>query len=81
MQVNISKWGNSLALRIPKKLADELGLSEGKPVDVRVENGTLAVSPARRKYILEEMLAGMTEENLHGETEWGPAVGRERIEE
>ena len=78
MRVQIQKWGNSLALRIPKAFAVESNVTSGTTVDVSIENGSIVVTPIREtKYTLEELLEGITEENLHGEVDWGPPVGKE----
>jgi antitoxin MazE len=62
----VQKWGNSLALRIPKTAADDVGLSEGTDVLIDVCNGRLIVTPAHRsKYSLAELLAGVTKDNTH----------------
>lgn len=78
MQTKIQKWGNSLALRIPKAFAEEVGLAEDTPVEIRLVEGHLvieAVTPPNET--LEEMLARVTDENIHGEVDFGPSVGRE----
>ncbi len=79
MQANIVKWGNSLALRVPASLAKELDVDAGTQVDMVVKNGKLVVSPPKAVpfYTLEELLDGITEDNLHGEISVGPAVGNE----
>jgi antitoxin MazE len=77
MRAKIQKWGNSLALRIPKLLADLVGLENGREVDVEVEDGRLMVAPTRRRLSFEEMCARVTEENRHGEIDSGPPVGNE----
>lgn len=78
MKTRIQKWGNSLALRIPKSFATEANLSEESVVNVSVVKGNLVVAcVAKRKITLEKLLAGITEENLHGEVLSGPAVGAE----
>jgi antitoxin MazE len=81
MEVILRKWGNSIGLRIPAGLMAELNLSESSTVDLRVEGGKLIVSPKDQKrkwkYSLEDMLAGVTEENVHPETDWGNPVGDE----
>ena len=77
MQAQIGKWGNSLAVRIPGAYARELGLREGSDLDVALVNGGLLLRPRARKYTLDELVAGITPENLHGETDWGPPVGGE----
>jgi antitoxin MazE len=78
MRARVQKWGNSLALRIPKALAELAGLAEGKEVDLAVEDGRLVVRPRRQpRYTLEELVAQITDENLHGEIGTGPSVGNE----
>lgn len=83
METQIQKWGNSLALRIPKALAAQSHLEQGTPVELKVENGALVVQPTapktkrQRKYKLEDLVAGITEENRHPEIDFGPPVGKE----
>jgi len=78
MQAKIQKWGNSLAVRIPKTLATEAHLGQEEVVDLAVEKGKLIIAPVKReKYGLKELVSRITEENLHNEDIWGPAVGRE----
>jgi antitoxin MazE len=81
MKTRVQKWGNSLALRIPKALAAEAGLGENAEVELSSDNGRLVVTPRKKKrkpkYSVEEMLRGITPENLHGEIDFGPPVGRE----
>jgi antitoxin MazE len=77
MQTQIGKWGNSLALRIPQAFAREAQLEDGTPVELVLADGELIVRPVRRKYRLEDLLAEVTPENCHEETDWGPPVGRE----
>lgn len=81
METILRKWGNSIGLRIPTGLLAELDLSENSAVDLRVEDGKLIVAPKQQrrkwKYSLEELLAGVTEENIHPETDWGSPVGDE----
>jgi antitoxin MazE len=77
----IQKWGNSLAVRIPRALAEQLQVSEGTPVRVRVAEGMLVVEPeGRPKYRLSDLLADCKPRQLHGELDWGPDVGREVVE-
>jgi antitoxin MazE len=73
------KWGNSLALRIPKPLARECGIEENTPVDIHVENHELIVMLARKQYSLEELLVGVTQENIHTEVSTGRPVGKELL--
>ena len=78
MRVRIQKWGNSLALRIPKPFAEEAGVKEGAAVDLAVVDGKLVAAPLLvRKYSLAKLLAGVTKKNLHGEVDSGLPVGRE----
>ena len=78
MRVHMQKWGNSLALRIPKSFAQESKIDQGSVVDVSLENGKIVVQPAaEHEYTLEELLAGITKKNLHGEVDFGPPVGKE----
>jgi antitoxin MazE len=71
----VAKWGNSLGLRLPKPIVEQLGVKEGTELDLTVENGCLVIQP--RRYSLEALMAEVTSENFHGEIEWGPAVGDE----
>ncbi len=78
MLTKVQKWGNSLALRIPKALADEAGLERGKQVTIRYEDGELRISKRRRKrYDLDEMLASVPDDYDEGEWDTGPPVGNE----
>lgn len=78
METKIQKWGNSLALRIPKALAEEAGLKQGKPVDIRYQDGEFRIRRRRRKkYDLDEMLASVPDDYDEGEWDTGPAVGNE----
>jgi antitoxin MazE len=78
MNARFSKWGNSLALRIPASFAQEIAVGEGALADITVENGCLVVRPVRaRRYEISELIGGITEANLHGETDAGSAVGNE----
>ena len=78
MKTRIQKWGNSLALRIPKPFAEEARLTEGSPVDVSVRNGKLVVVPVvEPELTLEELVKQITPQNRHGETDSGRPVGDE----
>jgi antitoxin MazE len=59
----------------------EIGASEGKKAEMTIEDGALVVRVAkaskRRRYRLEDLIAGITKENYHHEVEWGPPVGNE----
>ena len=77
MEVRVQKWGNSLAVRLPKPVALDARLKEGTVVDVRVIEGKLVAEPVAPKYALADLLRAVKKSNLHGETETGPPVGRE----
>lgn len=55
----------------------ELGLAEGEMMEIAVENGRLVIAPVLKEYQLEELIQGITAENQHTETDWGPAQGAE----
>ena len=78
MRTKVQKWGNSLALRIPKPFADEVGLQPDTAVEVSLEEGKLVVSRSQSSSIrLEELLQGITPDNLHREVDSGTRVGNE----
>ena len=78
MRVPVQKWGNSLALRIPKPFAEDVGVSEGTVVDVSISRGRLiAVPVAPRRTRLQDLLRRVTKRNLRGEVGTGRAVDRE----
>jgi len=77
MSTTVSRWGNSLALRIPREVAEAARWAEGTAVRFRVEDGSVTVAPCRPRYELAELLAKVTPENRHEPVEWGPPVGNE----
>ncbi len=79
MQTQVKKWGNSLALRIPKSFAEQMGILPNTPVELSVSEGNLIVVPLYddQEFTLDELLAGITEDNLHSEIDTGIAVGNE----
>lgn len=80
MKVQVQKWGNSLALRIPKPFAADADVREGTELDLAVSEGRLVATPVRRRRSsLRELLSRVTSKNLHGEVDSGPPVGREAV--
>ena len=78
MKTRVQKWGNSLALRIPKSFASEVGMQNETTVEITLKEGRLIITPiAKRKLTLRKLLADVTEANLHGEMDTGNAVGGE----
>ena len=78
MRTRVQKWGNSLALRIPKSFANEVGLQRETSVEISLVDGKLVITPvAKPKLTLKQLLARVTKENLHHEVDSGPAIGNE----
>jgi antitoxin MazE len=78
MQVRVQKWGNSLAVRIPKPLAEDADVKEGTVLNLAVSEGKVIAVPVRKKKLsLKQMLAHVTRKNLHAEVDSGSPVGRE----
>jgi antitoxin MazE len=74
----VSKWGNSLALRIPQRLAKQVRISEGDLFDLALQrDGSIVLRTARPRYSLSELVSKITPKNRHSETNWGSAVGKE----
>lgn len=77
MRLAVRKWGNSLAIRLPKGIARDVQLAEGSEVDVTVEDGRVILTPAVGAGSLDQLLAAVTDENLHREIDTGAPAGRE----
>jgi antitoxin MazE len=78
MAATVAKWGNSLAVRIPQNLAKEIQLAEGAEIEMSVVDGTLVIKPrSQKRYSLDELIQGITPENLHAEIDSGIAIGNE----
>jgi antitoxin MazE len=78
MRVQVQKWGNSLALRIPKSFAQETHLDQGSVVDLSLKEGEITITPvAESEYSLEELLSQVTKKNLHPEVRTGSPRGKE----
>ena len=78
METRIGKWGNSLALRIPQSVAASMGITANAAVELTARGDRLVVSVLNRPAAeLDDLLARVTEDNLHGEIDTGPAVGGE----
>ncbi len=77
MRTQIGKWGNSLAIRIPAPFASEAKLERGLSVELSVSADQIVITPVRRQYRLEDLVAGITPENRQAETDWGEPVGNE----
>ena len=78
MKTQLAKWGNSLAVRIPKPVAVAAKLRTGDDLEVDVEGpGRVRIRKLKRKPTLEELVSRITPENRHSETDWGEPVGKE----
>jgi antitoxin MazE len=72
------KWGNSLALRIPKSFAADARLENNSLVEIALVDGQIVIKPViKPKWTLEQLLAGVNAENIHQETDTGSPVGNE----
>jgi antitoxin MazE len=78
MQTTVSRWGNSLALRLPRHVADEIRLVEGTLVNLEVEDGSLRVTPSRKKFKLADLLSSEEPSTVAPrEVDWGEPRGDE----
>jgi len=78
MKTRVQKWGNSLALRVPKSFAAEIGLKDSSPVQLSLVGGGLVITPlTKRRVTLKQLLLQVTPDNLHHEVDTGYAVGNE----
>ena len=81
MKTKAQMWGNSLAIRIPKGIAQELNISANDPLNITVIDGNVVVAPEehRKTYQLDVLLKGITKRNLHGEEDSGQPMGHELL--
>lgn len=78
VQTRVQKWGNSLGVRIPRGLAEEVGLGAGSQVNLSAKDGELVVKPSvPARLSLDDLLADVSEENLHSSIDTGTVVGAE----
>jgi antitoxin MazE len=78
MNTHIQRWGNSLAIRIPKAFAEETGLQANDQVELTIRDGQIILTPIKSKtYSLDDLLAGVTPENRHNEWDTGTTAGNE----
>ena len=78
MLAKAQKWGNSLAVRLPKSVAEECGIVADSPVEIVREDNLIIIKPVRRKtFSLDSLLAGVTKENSHAEVPTGKPAGKE----
>jgi len=74
----VAKWGNSLAVRIPRAIVKDAGLAVGDRLSLEVEpDGSIVLRTSRQKYSLDELVAGISKKNRQRETNWGAPQGKE----
>jgi antitoxin MazE len=76
-RVQVVKWGNSQAVRLPKEVLQKAQLREGDELTVRAEQGRIALESTSLEITIEKLVAGITPQNRHNETTWGKRVGKE----
>ena len=78
MRIKIQKWGNSLALRIPKAFAFQSKIREDEYVNLTLVENKIVIEPeSERKYSLQDLVSGINKSNLHHEIDFGEPVGNE----
>ncbi len=78
MKTRLQKCGDELTVRIPRRFADQIGLESNSPVELSLRGKELVIKPvAPPETDLDDLLAGVTERNLHGEVDTGSPMGRE----
>ena len=77
MHVQVQKWGNSLAFRIPRAFVHEADIAQGTTVDLGIKNGKLIITPLKKKISLRDILAKVDRSNIHHEADFGPHQGLE----
>lgn len=77
MQVEVVKWGNSSAVRLPAAALKEVRIALGDRLELKTEDGRIVLEPTQREYRLEDMLAGITKDNRHASVDFGRRMGRE----
>jgi len=78
VRAKVQRWGNSLGVRLPKKLAEDVRVAEGSLVELSVDRGRVVLSPVvGPRYTLAELVAKITPRNRHASVEWGVPRGHE----
>lgn len=79
METKAFKIGNSLGFRIPEPIAMKSGIVESASVDISLRGDEIVIRPVCKRYILFELLAGITPENIHDEVGRDEPVGQELL--
>jgi antitoxin MazE len=75
--MRVARWGNSLAVRLPRMVAEQAQLWEGAEIEIAVTDGCVTIQRRSRSSSLDELLAQVTPENRHEEVDWGEPQGKE----
>lgn len=73
----VQKWGNSLAIRIPSRIAETISIKQGSEMELSIENQVLTLKVKRKNPTLEELLSKINSENRHSEVDFGEREGNE----
>ena len=80
MRATVRKWGNSASVRIPQAILQAARLELDAPVDIREEDGRIVIAAIREpEVVLADLLAGITDDNLHAAADFGEPVGDEAL--
>lgn len=77
---SLQKWGNSVGIRVPKKVVEQAHLKIGEELSLSIQGNSIVLTPmkrARRKFKLEDILKGVTPKDVGGEIDWGKPLGKE----
>jgi len=84
-KITVGKWGNNLAVRLPKEIANAVGLTAGSAVEIETRSRDIVIRPAAPSFTLDELFRDKTPEQWRAEYagafDWGPDVGREIVEQ
>jgi antitoxin MazE len=80
MTTKIQKWGNSLAIRLPKAFAEQTGIENGSDVRISIQDGKIILVPIKdSELLLETLLEQITESTLHDGIDFGMPIGKELL--
>jgi antitoxin MazE len=77
MVTSVKKWGNSLGIRLPKSIAEDIVINDGSKLNIIVKNGKIELTKVESELNLDDLIAGITEQNLHNEIDSGVSIGNE----
>jgi antitoxin MazE len=80
METVIKKWGNSLAMRLPNAIVTQFKILDGTKVRLVIKKNKIEIIPEKSPELtLDDLLARVTPQNIHGETNWGAPIGKEIV--